>query len=350
MADRNPARTTVLVTGGSGYIGGWCVLAALEAGYDVRTTVRDLRKGETLRAQLHAAADVDDARLTIVRADLQNDDGWAEAVAGVDFVLHVASPTLRTAVESEEAMISAARDGVLRVLRAARDDGGVRRVVLTSASGAIVYGHAPRTAPPFTEEDWTDLDADLAPYQRSKTLAELAAWDFIRTEGGSLELSVVNPTAVIGPLLGADDAPSLRTIRGLLTGAFPVCPPFGTGWVDVRDVAELHLRAMTDPAANGERFLAIAGRSLRIVEVARILHERLGDRAAKVPTRELPVWLARLMGAVNPQLKALRPQLGQDFPATSAKAQRLLGWRPRPVEDAIVDTAESLYAHGAIEA
>ncbi|WP_219995894.1 hypothetical protein [Schumannella soli] len=156
----------------------------------------------------------------------------------------------------------------------------------------------------------------------------------------------MNPTAVIGPLLGSDDPPSLRTIRGMLTGALPACPPFGTGWVDVRDVADLHLRAMTDPAAAGERFLAISGRSLRIVEVARILRARLGERAVAVPTRELPVLVARLLGIGDPALRSLRPQLGRDFPATSAKAERMLGWRPRPIEDSIAETAASLIAHG----
>jgi dihydroflavonol-4-reductase len=349
MPDRNPASPTrVLITGGSGYIGGWCALAALEAGNDVRTTVRDAKKGEALRRQLHTVADFNDDSLTIVQADLQSDDGWAEAAADSDYVLHVASPTLRTALESEEAMITAARDGALRVLQASRD-AHVKRVVLTSASGAIVYGHAEESMDhPFTEKDWTNLDADLAPYQRSKTLAELAAWKFIKEEGNGLELSVINPTAVIGPLFGNDDAPSLRTIRALLAGAYSACPPFGTGWVDVRDVADLHLRAMTDPGAAGERFLAIAGHSLRIIEVARILHDRLGDRAAKVPARELTVAEAYELGETNPQLKALRPQLGKNFPSTSEKAERLLGWHPRPIEDTVAETAESLYSHGAI--
>ncbi|MFF0346003.1 SDR family oxidoreductase [Kribbella sp. NPDC004875] len=341
----------VLVTGGSGFIGSWCVLTLLQAGYAVRTTVRDLRKEPTLRAQLHGAAefedaDFEDARLTVVRAELQSDDGWADAVAGCTYVLHVASPTLRNAPESEEAMIAAARDGVLRILRAARD-ASVRRVVLTSAFGAIGYGH-PRRSAPYTEQDWTNVDADIAPYQKSKTLAERAAWQFIRDEGDGLEFAAVHPVAVLGPVLGPDDPPSLRTIRGMLEGSVPACPPFGTSWVDVRDVADLHLRAMTDPAAAGERWLASAGRSLRMVEVARILRERLGDRAAKAPTRELPVVLARVLGIVNPQLRALRPQLGQDFDATSAKAERILGWKPRPVGDTIAETAESLLAHGAL--
>ncbi|MGW3744281.1 NAD-dependent epimerase/dehydratase family protein [Streptomyces sp. NPDC005146] len=336
--------TQVLVTGGSGFIGSWCVLALLQAGHDVRTTVRELGRESALRAQLHAAAEFDDARLTVVRTDLQSDGGWADAAAGCDYVLHVASPTLRNAPESEGAMVSAAQDGVLRVLRAARA-ARVRRVVLTSAFGAIGYGHPPRSTP-FTEEDWTNVHADIAPYQRSKTLAERAAWRFIQDEGDGLELAAVHPVAVIGPVLGPDDPPSLRIIRSMLDGAVPACPPFGSSWVDVRDVADLHLRAMADPAAAGERWLASAGRSLRIVEVARILRQQLGDRAAKAPTCELPLALARILSRFNPQLRSLRPQLGQDFDATSAKAERLLGWVPRPIEDTIADTAESLIAHG----
>jgi nucleoside-diphosphate-sugar epimerase len=336
--------TRVLVTGGSGFIGGWCVLAALEAGHDVRTTVRDLGKGDALRAQLHAAAEFDDARLTVVQADLQSDAGWAEAHDGVDAVLHVASPTLRNGPMEVDEMVSAARGGVLRVLRAARD-AGVRRVVLTSASGAIVYGHPRSRTEPFTEADWTNLESDIPAYQRSKTLAEQAAWNFIATEGNGLELVAIQPTGVLGPLLGNDDPPSLRTIRGMLSGALPVCPPFGTGWVDVRDVADLHLRAMTDPLAVGERFLATSGRSLRMVEVARILRERLGARAAKAPTRELPLFLARILARTNPAMGALRGQLGYDFNASGAKAERVLGWRPRSIPDSIQDTAESILAH-----
>ncbi|MDX3660163.1 aldehyde reductase [Streptomyces sp. ID05-26A] len=338
----------VLVTGGTGFIGSWCAVALLEAGYDVRTTVRSLEREPALRALLHGATEFEDSRLTVVRADLSGDDGWTEAVAGCDHVLHVASPTLRTAPESEEAMISAARDGVLRVLQAARD-AGVRRVVLTSALGAIAYGH-PRRSEPFTEADWTNVDADVPPYQRSKTLAERAAWEFVATEGDGLELTAVHPAAVIGPVLGPDDPPSLRTIRGMLEGGLPACPPFATGWVDVRDVADLHLRAMTDPAAAGERFVAQAGPSLRIVEVSRILRDRLGERAAKAPAKEIPLAVARGLAMVNPQMRSLRPQLGQDFNASSAKAQRVLGWRPRPIEDSIAETAESLLSHNAVPA
>ncbi|OHU48914.1 SDR family oxidoreductase [Mycobacteroides chelonae] len=336
----------VLVTGGSGFIGGWCVLAALESGHDVRTTVRDLAKGEVLRGQLHAAADFDDSRLTIVRADLTGDDGWDEAVAGADYVLHVASPTLRNGPVEERAMVAAARGGVLRVLRASRD-AGVKRVVLTSASGAVVYGHKPQSEP-FTEEDWTDTDAGVPPYQKSKTLAERAAWEFIATEGRGMELATIQPTGVLGPLLGNDDPPSLRTVSGMLNGSLPVCPPFGTGWVDVRDVADLHLRAMTDSVAAGERFIATSGRSLRMVEVSRILRERLGERAAKAPVREMPLLLAKFLALVNPQMRALRPQLGLNLDSSAAKAERMLGWKPRTVADSLEDTANSLLSQGLI--
>ncbi|MFD5583596.1 SDR family oxidoreductase [Streptomyces sp. NPDC127063] len=335
--------TQVLVTGGTGFIGSWCILNLLDAGHTVRTTVRDLRRAPALRSWLHAAKPFETERLTVVRADLQHPDGWDDAVADCDFVLHVASPTLRRTPSNGDEMVTSAQEGVLRVLRASRD-AGVRRVVLTSAFGAIGIGHRPRSTP-FTEEDWTNVDADIPPYQRSKTLAERAAWQFVDDEGGGLQLSAVHPVGVLGPLLGPDDPPSLRLVRRMLEGDVPACPPFGMGYVDVRDVADLHLRAMTHPAADGERFLAIAGHSLRLVDISRILHERLGERAATAPIRELPVWLTRALAIVNPELRLLRHQLGRDLDATSAKAERLLGWRARPVEDTIAETAESILAH-----
>jgi dihydroflavonol-4-reductase len=331
----------VLVTGGSGYIGSWCVLALLAEGYTVRTTVRDLRKEPAVRAMLRAGGAPEDAKLTVLAADLQQDAGWREAVEGCDYVLHVASPTLNNLSSSDDEMVGPARDGVLRVLRAARE-AGVKRVVLTSAFGAIGMGH-PEKSRVFTEEDWSDVDAGIAPYQKSKTLAEKAAWEFVAEHGG-IELAVVNPVGVFGPVLGSDYSPSLGLVQRMLAGDLPALPKFAMGYVDVRDVADLHLRAMTDPAAAGERFLAIAGHSLWVREIAAILRERLGDRASKVPTRELPVWTAQVLARVNPGLRILRPQLGKNFDATSEKAQRVLGWSPRPIEDTIVDTAESLLA------
>ncbi|QUQ63987.1 SDR family oxidoreductase [Kutzneria sp. CA-103260] len=333
----------VLVTGGSGYIGSWCVLDLLAAGHSVRTTVRDLAKEPGLRAML--ARGGADGELRVLAADLQHDEGWREAVDGCDFVLHVASPTLTSVPRNDDEMVVPARDGVLRVLRAARDT-GVRRVVLTSAIGAVAYGHPDRSTP-FTEEDWTNVDGGIPPYQKSKTLAERAAWNFIATEGNGLELAAVNPVGVLGPVLGADYSPSLGLIKRMLDGEVPASMKFASGYVDVRDVADLHLRAMTDPAAVGERFIAQSGPSLWMRDIAKVLRDRLGERASKVPTRELPIWVARTVGKVNPQLRLILPQLGKNFDATSEKARRVLGWRPRPIEQTIVETAESLLALGA---
>lgn len=333
--------TEVLVTGGSGYIGSWCTLALLNAGYAVRTTVRDLSRETQVREMLRRGGAEPGDALRVVRADLSSDDGWAQAVAGVDGVLHVASPTLTQAPRSDDEMVRPAIDGTLRVLRAARG-AGVRRVVLTSAIGAIAYGHAPRDTP-FTEQDWTDVDAGgIQPYQKSKTLAERAAWDFVR-DGGP-ELATVNPTGVLGPVLGPDYSPSLTAIARMLDGSMPALLPFATGYVDVRDVAALHLLALVEPAAAGERFIATSGRSLWMRDLAGILRERLGERAAKVPTREMPLWAAKSLARVNPQLRQLRAALGRDLAASSAKAERLLGWKPRPIEDTVAETAESLLA------
>ncbi|MFJ3422054.1 SDR family oxidoreductase [Streptomyces sp. NPDC086082] len=332
----------VLVTGGTGYIGSWCILALLNAGHSVRTTVRSLSREPELRAMLQRGGAPADAPLRVVPADLTKDAGWPEAVRGCDAVLHVASPTLTSTPRSDEEMVTPARDGVLRVLRASRD-AGVKRVVLTSAIGAVAYGHPDRDRP-FTEDDWTDVDAGIEPYQKSKTLAERAAWDFIREQGNGLELATVNPTGVLGPVLGPDFSPSLGLIQRMLNGSMPVALKFASGYVDVRDVADLHLRAMTDPAASGQRFIATSGQSLWVRDVAAILHRRLGERADRVPTREMPVWAARGLSLVRPELRPLRALLGKNLDATSEKAQRLLDWKPRPVEDTITETAESLLA------
>src|ERR1700733_11123729 len=245
----------VLVTGGSGFIGSHAIVQLLAAGYQVRTTVRDLKREGDVRAMLRNGGVEPDGRLSFVTANLTSDTGWAEAVAGCEYVLHVASPLPPAVPKHEDELIVPARDGALRVLRAARD-AGVKRVVLTSSFAAVGYGHPPSDRP-FSEKDWTDPNGpDVGPYVKSKTLAERAAWDFIAREGGSLELSVVNPVGVFGPVLGPDFSPSIQIVQRLMDGAVPGCPRLSFGVVDVRDVADLHLRAMTDPAAQGERFLA----------------------------------------------------------------------------------------------
>lgn len=335
----------VLVTGGTGFIAQYCILALLADGYRVRTTVRSLKREEEVRRHLKVGGAEPGDRLSFVVADLASDAGWAEAASGCAFIMHGASPTPFGNQVSEDEWIKPAVEGNLRVLRAARD-AGVKRVVLTSAFGAVGMGHKPMNRP-FNETDWTNLDAKIAPYQKSKTLSERAAWDFIKREGRGLELSAVNPVGVMGPALGADYSHSIRIIKGLMEGQ-PGCPRINSGYVDVRDVADLHLRAMTHPAANGERFLAIAGSSMWMTDVAKVLRARLGVAANKVSTREIPNWVVRLLALTNPVMKTVAPLLDVNMNATSEKAQRLLGWSPRSREDAIADTAESLIRLGLL--
>lgn len=330
----------VLVTGGTGFIAQYCILALLEADYRVRTTIRSAAREPEVRAQLATGGAEPGDRLSFVVADLTADAGWDQATADCAFVIHGASPTPTGDQTTEDDWIVPAVQGNLRVLRAARD-AGVQRVVLTSAFGAICAGHGPMTRP-FNETDWSDLTGkDVWPYQKSKTLSERAAWDFIAREGQGLELSVVNPVTVLGPVLGPDYSHSVRLIRNMLAGQ-PGNPRINSGFVDVRDVADLHLRAMTRAAAKGERFLAIAGESMWLADVARVLKARMGAEADKVSTQVLPDEVVRQGALSDPALKGAVPLLGLNLNASGEKAGRLLDWAPRPAEEAIVATARSL--------
>jgi len=338
----------VLVTGGSGFIGSHCILQLLAAGHQVRTTVRNLNREPDVRALLKVGGAEPGDRLRFFAADLEKDAGWAEAAAGCDFVLHVASPFPQHLPRHENDLIVPAREGTLRALRASRD-AGVKRVVVTSSFAAIGYGHEPQSRP-FDETDWTNPDArDVAPYAKSKTLAERAAWDFMAREGGKLELSVVNPVGVFGPALGADTSTSIAIIKMMMDGAMPGVPQISFGVVDVRDVADLHLRAMTDPAAKGERFLAVAGDFISFLEVAKIVRAHLGAAARRVPTRNLPNWLLRIAAIAFADVRQIIPELGKPKNATNAKAKRVLGWNPRSNEESIVATAESLVGLGLLK-
>jgi dihydroflavonol-4-reductase len=337
----------VLVTGGTGFIAQHCMIALFNAGYRVRTTVRSPSREDEVRAHLKVGGVEPGDRLSFAVTDLDSDDGWADAAAGCTYAFHGASPTPSGGQVNEEDWVRPAVDGNLRVLRAARD-AGMKRVVLTSAFGAIGAGHPP-LGRPFVETDWTDLDGDVAPYQKSKTLAERASWDFIANEGRGLELASVNPTMVLGPALGADISHSIRTIKEMLDGQ-PGYPRIRTCVVDVRDVADLHVRAMIDPAANGERFLATSGRSLWLVEIAEVLKARLGAAAEHVSTQVVPNEVIRTMALTNPAMKGLVPLLDVDLDASGAKAERLLGWSPRSREDAIVAAAQSLIDLGVVKA
>ncbi len=337
----------VLVTGGSGFIGGHCILQALAAGHSVRATLRNPARADEVRSQIERAGASGLDRLSFAAADLERDAGWPEAVAGCDFVLHVASPFPLAAPKHEDDLIRPARDGALRVLRAARA-AGVKRVVLTSSFAAVGYGHKEQAAP-FDETSWTDLEGEgLTAYVKSKTIAERAAWDFVGKEGGP-ELAVVNPVGVFGPVLGPDTSTSIVIVQRILGGSMPGLPHMTFGVVDVRDVADLHLRAMTDPSAKGERFLAVAGDFVTLREIAQILKARLGDAARRASTRELPDWLVRLASLADSSVRQIVPELGKSKNATSEKAKRLLGWSPRSREDALVATAESLIKLGLVK-
>lgn len=339
--------STVLVTGGSGFIGSQVIVQLLAAGHTVRTTVRDLRRESDVRALLKRGGTEPGDRLQFAAANLESDKGWDEAVKGCEFVHHVASPFPPKVPKHEDELIVPARDGALRVLRAARD-AGVKRVVLTSSFAAVGYGH-PEQSEPFDEMSWTNAQSkDLTAYVKSKTLAERAAWDFISREGGPLELAVVNPVAVFGPLLGKDFASSILVVQRMMDGSMPGYPRLVLGGVDVRDVADLHLRAMTHPAAKGQRFLATAGDFVSLGEIAQILRERMGSAAKKVPKRALPDWIVKVLAVFTPEVKQILPELGRRKNATSAKAQSVLGWKARPVDEALVATAQSLVDLGLV--
>jgi dihydroflavonol-4-reductase len=340
--------STVLVTGGSGFIGVHVILKLLAASHEVRTTVRHPDRNKDVLAMLREGGIEAADRLSFFTADLTADEGWREAARGCDYVMHVASPLPSIVPDDEAELIAPARDGTLRALRAARD-AGARRVVVTSSFAAIAYGHPPR-AKAFDETDWTILDGpDVQPYPKSKTLAERAAWDFVAREGGDLELSVINPTAVFGPALGPDLSGSISIIKSLLDGAIPLVPRIYWGMVDVRDVADLHLLAMTSPAAKGERFIAVAGETVSVLDIARLLRRKLGPAARRTPRFQAPDWLIRLAATRNVIARHTVPLLGKVRRASGEKARRLLGWTPRGYDEIVMDTASSLIKLGLVK-
>ena len=340
------AGNRVLVTGGTGFLGSWCVASLLERGYDVRTTVRDLGREGDVRSAVAGAGAVAGDRLEVVAADLGAEPGWAEAVAGCSHVLHVASPFPPKQPKDPDELIVPAREGTLRVLRASLD-AGVERIVVTSSVAAVRGGGPPRNGSTYTEEDWTDGDnTALTPYTRSKTIAERSAWAFVREADAEDRLATVNPGAIIGPVLSGDRSFSIQVVERLLKG-MPAMPRFGFSFVDVRDVADLELRAMTDAQAAGKRFIA-TDRFLWMSEVAEVLRERLGDRARKVPTRIAPDLLIKALGIVDASVRSFTGDLGKRPEYSNERARELLGWSPRPVEDSIAETGESVIRHGIV--
>ncbi|MBF9029108.1 NAD-dependent epimerase/dehydratase family protein [Rhodobacterales bacterium HKCCE3408] len=337
----------VLVTGATGFIGQHVILQLLEKGYRVRGTMRSLSKADGVRATLAAHTDRTDA-LECVALDLTSDEGWAEAMEGVEFVQHVASPFPMSQPDDPDDLVIPARDGALRALRFALE-AGVKRVVLTSSMAAIGYGHGNDGKTEYDETDWapTELVNDHTAYSLSKTVAEKAAWDFMADHQGEMELAVVNPVLVLGPMLGQDDSASLQVVSGLMNGMFPGYIDFGFGVVDVRDVAALHVLAMETPEAAGERFLASSD-YMMLREMADAIRTAHPEAAPKLPTRTVPTWLIRIAALVSPQARRILPELGRRRRANSAKARRDLGWQPRPGPEAVADAAGDLLRKGLV--
>ncbi len=340
MADKG----MVLVTGASGFIAGEVIRQLLAAGWPVRGTIRSLSKADATRAALGPDA----AQLPLFAADLSSDAGWAEAVAGCAYVLHIASPLPTGVPKHEDDLIVPARDGALRVLAAAKA-AGVARVVMTSSSAAICYGMT-TDRQVFTEADWSRLDnADNYAYVKSKTIAERAARDWMAANGAGMEFVTINPGMVYGPVHGGDFSASMTPITKLLDGALPGCPRFGFPIVDLRDIAAAHVLAMTTPGLDGERFLC-AGKFLWMRDIAEVLKARLGDKAKRVPQRNLPDWLVRILGRFDPEVRMVLSELGRERICDASHAQQRLGWTMRPAEDTVADAARSLIAQGLVKA
>jgi dihydroflavonol-4-reductase len=334
---------TVLVTGGSGFLAGWCMVELLGQGYEVRTTVRDLGREAEVREAVSAGGQAGE-KIAVLVADLTGDDGWEEAVAGCDYVLHVASPFPPAQPKDPDELIVPAREGTRRVLRAALA-ASVKRTVVTSSVAAI--GGGAKTPGPLSEENWTDLDFDdLSPYVRSKTIAERAAWELVRDQGAEERLATVNPGAILGPLLSRDASYSLEVIERLLKG-IPGTPKVGFSFVDARDVAALQVKAMQAPEAGGQRFIAVA-EFLWMAEVAATLRRELGENAAKVPARGVPNLAVRAMALFDPGIRSITNQLGKKLTYSSAKAETTLGWTPRPLEQTIAETGRSMVELGVV--
>jgi len=330
----------VLVTGASGFIATHCIAQLLEKGYAVRGTLRTMGRADEVREAVGRFTS-NIGNLTFAEADLTKDEGWREAAQGCPLILHVASPFPMAVPKNENDLIIPARDGALRLLRAANET-GARKVVLTSSMAAVAYGRKKEPGRAFNENDWSDVKGPgMAPYTKSKTIAEKAAWDYVEKEKPSFALATINPGAVFGPVLSSDIGTSVQAIQMLLQGAMPGLPRLAFPIVDVRDVADLHIRAMEQDAANGNRFVCVNG-TLWFVEMANAIKKRFPKEASKVPTKVLPNVMMKIAALVGQFPKQGVRDLGRYWQGNNTQARTLLGWNPRSAEDAVIATAESL--------
>ena len=338
----------VLVTGATGFIAGHVIHQLVEAGHEVTGTARSASKANALNKTLSAYAGKD-IRVAIRAADLASDAGWTEACQGMDYVQHIASPIPTNLPKDHDELITPARDGAIRVLTAAKK-AGVKRVVMTSSMAAVAYGWGDARPKLLTEEHWSNSGnlADNTAYTRSKTIAERAAWEYVNGDGKGLELTTINPAAVLGPVMSGDFSASVEILTQLLSGKLPGTPRVGFGIVDVRDVASAHVLAMTNPAAAGERFL-VCDKFMWFSEVANTLRGQVpAAYEKKLPKGELPGWVLKLMANINPAVKQVIPELNRERNVSNEKAKRVLGWQPRTAEEAIISGAKSLIAHKAV--
>lgn len=339
---------TVLVTGGSGYVASFCIGQLLNAGWAVNTTVRSLAREPEVRTAIGKLSPHLE-RLKVFAADLNTDDGWSAAAQGCESVLHVASPLPLANPKSDDELVRPARDGALWVLKASRD-AGAKRVVMTSSTAAVCYGRGGRDTP-FTETDWSDPTdkSDSSAYERSKMIAERAAWDWLKAEGGALELVTICPGAVLGPVLGRDYSASIDIVKKLLDGSLPGLPRFGWPLVDVRDIADLHVRALNAPDAAGKRYIG-AGPFFWMSDIADVLRDGLGATGRKVPKLKLANMMIRVIALLDPVVKERLFELDKHRPASSQRAIDELGWSPRSNAEAILDTAKSLIEQDLVKA
>ncbi|RRR85824.1 NAD-dependent epimerase/dehydratase family protein [Streptomyces sp. RP5T] len=339
VAASSRERGTVLVTGGTGLVGSHSIARLITEGYRTRVTLREPAQRDRILAALQRAGTDPGGRLEFAVADLGAEHGWAEAMDGVDHVLHHASPFPVTPPETEDEVIRPARDGALRVLAAARA-AGIGRVVMTSSFAAVGYTLKPDNH--YSETDWTDPDTPGLPaYHKSKVLAERAAWDYVDSHG-DIELTVINPTGIFGPRLSERASGSLGLVENMLSGRMPVVPLMYFGVVDVRDVVDLHLRAMVHPKAAGERFLAVGGPSISLFGMARILREHVPDAAARLPVKEMTIEQVIEAARTEPALRDAAALRGRIPVISNAKARAVLDWKPRDVVETIGATADSL--------
>lgn len=331
--------STVLLTGISGYIGLHCAKQLLEAGFFVRGSVRSVEKSREVLDTLAACA-VDTRNLSIVELDLTSDAGWSEAITGCDFLMHVASPFAIANPRTEEEMITPAVDGTLRAMRAALG-AGVKRVVLTSS---VVAMHGSMKVGKFTPETWTDVGSPYVnTYIKSKTLAERAAWDFVKTAGvGSPELVVINPGAVFGPPLGRDiSGQSMTSVDQMLRGKIPMVPNIAFAMVDVRDVAQLHVQALTAPNVQGQRFIAAHAETFSFGEIA----QQLKDAGYKGPsTRKAPDFMIKLLALFDREAQGMVPMLGMRAEPDTSATYLAFDWTPIPFSKTLKDSAEAVKA------